>query len=124
MGLVAVTAVGAFEVVGAVLVVALMIAPPAAAFLLTHRLPVMLALSAALGFGLAWSTIDAGNLENLPVLDGIEALTIVADHDENGRGFVAAEACAERWIAAGKEVRVWPAPTTGTDFNDFMRGAA
>lgn len=49
MSLVAVTAVGAFEVVGAVLVVALMIAPPATAFLLTHRLPVMLALSALVG---------------------------------------------------------------------------
>jgi putative DNA primase/helicase len=82
------------------------------------------ALSAALGFGLAWSTIDADNLENLPVLDGIEALTIVADNDENGRGFKAADACARRWIAAGKEVRVEPASMAGTDFNDFARGAA
>ena len=60
MAVVAVTAVGAFEVVGAVLVVALMIAPPAAAFLLARRLPAMLGLSvtfgvaaAASGYGLA-----------------------------------------------------------------------
>ena len=38
MGLVSVTAVGAFDAVGSILVVALMIAPPAAAYLLTDRL--------------------------------------------------------------------------------------
>ncbi|HYO87481.1 MAG TPA: metal ABC transporter permease [Candidatus Limnocylindrales bacterium] len=42
---VSVTAVGAFEYVGSVLVVALMIAPPAAAYLLTNRLSRMLGLS-------------------------------------------------------------------------------
>lgn len=46
MGLVSVTAVGAFDAVGSILVVALMIAPPAAARLLTDRLPVLFALSA------------------------------------------------------------------------------
>ncbi len=51
MGMVSVTAVGAFDVVGSILVVALMVAPPAAAWLLTDRLPRMLALAA--GFGAA-----------------------------------------------------------------------
>lgn len=49
MTLVSVTAVGSFEAVGSVLVVALMIAPPATAYLLTERLPVMLVLSVAIG---------------------------------------------------------------------------
>ncbi len=49
MSLVSVTAVGAFDVVGSILVVALMIAPPAAAYLLTDRLPRMLGLSVGLG---------------------------------------------------------------------------
>lgn len=49
MSLVSVTAVGAFDAVGSILVVALMVAPPAAAYLLTDRLPVLLALSAGLG---------------------------------------------------------------------------
>ena len=49
MALVSVVAVGAFDVVGSVLVVALMIAPPAAAWLLTDRMSVLLALSVALG---------------------------------------------------------------------------
>lgn len=49
MSLVSVTAVGAFDAVGAILVVALMIAPPAAAYLLTDRLGVMIGLSGAIG---------------------------------------------------------------------------
>jgi manganese/zinc/iron transport system permease protein len=49
MGLVSITAVGAFEAVGSVLVVALMIAPPATAYLLTDRLPRLLGLSVLLG---------------------------------------------------------------------------
>jgi manganese/zinc/iron transport system permease protein len=49
MSLVSLTAVGAFDAVGLILVVALMIGPPAAAYLLTDRLEVMLALSALLG---------------------------------------------------------------------------
>ena len=49
MGLVSVTAVSAFDAVGSILVVALMVAPPAAAYLLTDRLAVMMGLSAALG---------------------------------------------------------------------------
>jgi manganese/zinc/iron transport system permease protein len=47
MALVSVTAVSSFEAVGSVLVVALMITPPAAAQQLTDRLPVMLVLSGA-----------------------------------------------------------------------------
>lgn len=49
MSLVSVTAVGAFDVVGSILVVALMVAPPAAAYLLTDRLPRLLGLSVFLG---------------------------------------------------------------------------
>ncbi|MGB3544988.1 metal ABC transporter permease [Rubrivirga sp.] len=49
MSLVSVVAVGAFDVVGSILVIGLMIAPPAAAWLLTDRLPVMLGLSVGIG---------------------------------------------------------------------------
>lgn len=49
MALVSVTAVGAFDAVGSILVVALMIGPPTAAYLLTDRLPWMIGLSALLG---------------------------------------------------------------------------
>ncbi|MEX2584543.1 MAG: metal ABC transporter permease [Gemmatimonadota bacterium] len=49
MGAVSVTAVGAFDAVGSVLVVALIVGPPATAYLLTDRLAYLLALSAGLG---------------------------------------------------------------------------
>lgn len=49
MSLVSVTAVGAFDAVGSILVVAMMIGPPAAAYLLTDRLKVMIWLSAGIG---------------------------------------------------------------------------
>jgi manganese/zinc/iron transport system permease protein len=49
MGLVSVTAVAAFDAVGSILVVALMIGPPAAALLLTNRLGAMLAVSVVIG---------------------------------------------------------------------------
>jgi manganese/zinc/iron transport system permease protein len=45
MALVSVTVVGAFDAVGAILVVALIVAPPATAYLLTDRLAVMLVLA-------------------------------------------------------------------------------
>ena len=49
MTIVSITAVGAFDAVGSILVVALMIAPPATAYLLTDRLSYLLGLSALLG---------------------------------------------------------------------------
>lgn len=49
MTLVSLTAVGAFDAVGSVLVVAFMIAPPATAYLLTERLSRMLFYSALIG---------------------------------------------------------------------------
>jgi manganese/zinc/iron transport system permease protein len=55
MTLVSITAVGAFDAVGSILVVALMIVPPATAYLLTDRLSRMLFWSAGIGVGAALS---------------------------------------------------------------------
>jgi phage/plasmid primase-like uncharacterized protein len=74
------------------------------------------ALSLAHAFKPAWAAVDAGNLAALPVLPGVEALTIAADHDP--AGIKAARACAERWRAAGREARIAMAGTTGHDLND------
>ncbi|NBB73392.1 MAG: metal ABC transporter permease [Bacteroidetes bacterium] len=49
MSLVSLTAVSAFDAVGSILVVALMVGPPATAYLLTDRLAVMVGLSAGTG---------------------------------------------------------------------------
>ena len=88
------------------------------------------ALAAARGFGPAtWACLSAGNIATFPVLDGIECLTIVADNDApdaRGRraGQDAAEECARRWHAAGREVRIWTAPTEGADFADLAQARA
>lgn len=49
MGLVSVTVVGAFESVGAILVVAMLVVPPATAYLLAERLSTMLGLAVGVG---------------------------------------------------------------------------
>jgi len=54
MVVVAVTVVAAFEAVGSIIVISMLIVPPATAFLLTNSLPVMLVLSAALGVAAAF----------------------------------------------------------------------
>ena len=58
MVLVSLVAVGAFDAVGSILVVAFFIIPPAAAYLLTDRLPRMLAYSALIGAAGAYTGYD------------------------------------------------------------------
>lgn len=74
------------------------------------------ALSVARYFQPVWAAIDAGNLGTLPVLPGIEALTIAADHDP--AGLKGADACADRWAAAGADVRVIAPRHERADWND------
>ncbi len=80
------------------------------------------ALTAAVAYKPVWSVIDAGNLAQFPVLNGIESLLIAADHDSAGTD--AAEQCAERWYRSGREVRIAQSPIPGEDLNDFARRAA
>jgi putative DNA primase/helicase len=66
------------------------------------------------GFAPVWACLSAGTLMNFPVLGGIGALTLCADNDTPGRQ--AAEACAARWRAAGKEVHVRAPPQQHKDY--------
>jgi phage/plasmid primase-like uncharacterized protein len=69
----------------------------------------------------AWATGGTGNLTKIPVLAGIDALTILVDHDANNAGQRAAEECAQRWRYAGREVIQLIPNETGVDFNDMVR---
>ena len=60
-------------------------------------------------------------MAGFPVLAGIEALTILVDHDENGAGQHAAVKCASRWADAGKEVIRLTPGKCGVDFNDLVK---
>ena len=112
MTLVSVTAISSFEAVGSVLVVALMITPPAAAYLLTDRLPVMLGLSAGLavlsavsGYFLARS-LDASIAGSIATMTGV--IFILVLFLAPGRGLVARWRLRrrQRWQFAGEMLLV------------------
>jgi manganese/zinc/iron transport system permease protein len=93
MTIVSVTAVGAFSAVGSILVVALMIAPPATAYLMVERFNLMLWLSAAvaaaaavLGFGFAY-VLDVSIAGSMAAASGL--LFAAAMLCAPGRGIVA-----------------------------------
>jgi manganese/zinc/iron transport system permease protein len=77
MSAVSVTVVGAFESVGTILVVAMLVVPPATAYLLTDRLGVMLAVGTACGIGSAWlgyglsRLLDASIAGSMATVSGI-----------------------------------------------------
>lgn len=87
-------------------------------------------LAASLAFGASvWACLSAGTLAWLPVLDGIESLTVIADADgpdTHGRraGEAAAIEVGRRWREAGAEVRVWLPDGEGIDFADLAREIA
>jgi Toprim domain len=71
-----------------------------------------------------WAAGSAGNMRDFPVLDGIEALTLLVDHDVSGTGQKAAAECARRWIDAGRKVECLTPRELGLDFNDIVKGDA
>ena len=94
MSLVSLTAVGAFDAVGSILVVALMIAPPATAYLLTDSLPRLLLFASAIGAAAAiggyWAAyvLDASIAGAMATTAGAEF--VLAWLLAPGRGLVAA----------------------------------
>ena len=68
----------------------------------------------------AWAAGSSGNMAAFPLLAGVQALTLLVDHDEKGGGERAAEQCAHRWCDAGREViRLMPGDLG--DFNDLVK---
>jgi hypothetical protein len=62
--------------------------------------------AAAFGFTPIWSTAPVSVMAVFPVLSGVEALTILHDHDAGGAAERLVQRAASRWIEAGREVRV------------------
>jgi len=90
MTLVSITAVASFESVGSILVVALMITPPAAAYLLTNRLSHMIFISAGLGvlsaLGGYWMAyvLDASIAGSMATFCGIIFIAVLILAPEKG----------------------------------------
>jgi manganese/zinc/iron transport system permease protein len=106
MSLVSVTAVGAFEAVGSILVVALMIAPPAAAYLLTDRLPRMILLSVGLAVVSSqagyWTAhlLDVSIAGAMATMAGVVFLAAFLFAPERGAVAVARRQARQRWTFA------------------------
>jgi putative DNA primase/helicase len=74
------------------------------------------------GFSPAWALGCADAIGALPVLPGVEALTVLAETGDGGKNARAIEACAARWIAAGREVFTVTS-LIGDDMNDAVMAA-
>lgn len=68
-----------------------------------------------------WACLSSGQVKAFPVLGGVDALTIFADHDR--AGIDAANACGERWHAAGREVTLAMPSQAGADVADLREAA-
>ena len=90
MALVSITAVGSFDAVGSILVVAFMITPPAAAYLLTDRLSRMLVYASLIGIFSAVSgywlahLLDASIAGSMATMTGASFLTVYLFAPERG----------------------------------------
>lgn len=68
-----------------------------------------------------WATGSTALMAKLPVLAGIERLTIFADRDENGAGETAAIEAVLRWREAGREATARRLKRGFGDINDLSR---
>jgi manganese/zinc/iron transport system permease protein len=103
MSMVSVTAVGAFHAVGSILVIALMIAPPASAYLLADRLPRMIGLSVLLGvlsaIGGYWlaNLLDASISGSMATMAGLLFGLVFLLAPDRGLLAVARRRARQRW---------------------------
>lgn len=82
---------------------------------LAEGIETALAVMQHAGWSPVWACGSAGGISRFPALAGIETLTVYADRDDAGAGLTAAEACAARWVAAGREAAI-ELPPDGTDW--------
>lgn len=74
-----------------------------------------------LGLRPCWALGSAPAVAAFPVLGGVECLTLLRESDQASER--ACEACAMRWLTAGREV-ILNEPIGGKDLNDAIRGAS
>jgi Toprim domain len=75
------------------------------------------------GYRPMWAMTSTAIMSHLPVLDGVERLTILADRDEHRAGEIAAADAAERWRDAGRAVTIKRRKNGLGDINDATREA-
>jgi putative DNA primase/helicase len=75
------------------------------------------------GFRPVWALGSASGIAAFPVLAGIDAITILGEVNDGGANHRAAQACAARWIEAGRDAFI-VMPVSGDDLNDVWREIA
>ncbi|MBP6010605.1 MAG: toprim domain-containing protein [Alphaproteobacteria bacterium] len=78
----------------------------------------------SIGWAAVWAVGSAGAMARFPILGGVEAITVFADHDNKATGVRAARTCANRWQSAGREATIHYPDACGHDWNDVLRGIA
>ena len=58
--------------------------------------------------------------KQFPIIDGVERLILLADNDRQQGGRIAAEACKQRWLEAGRRVALLMPDRPETHFNDIV----
>jgi hypothetical protein len=82
-----------------------------------------------MGFCPLWATGSTSQMEDFPVLPGVECLTVIADNDIKDAvgkeaGQQAARAVCRRWAAAGREAVMKLSKKPGEDANDILKRRA
>jgi len=74
-----------------------------------------------LGIRPTWALGSAGGIERFPVLPNIRTLRILCENDDRANE-KAVESCGQRWLAAGRNVRVIRPTCDCKDLNDVLQG--
>jgi hypothetical protein len=72
----------------------------------------------------AWAVTVANNFTKLPVVSGVNQLTILADNDANGISQEAATKLYHIYNRAGRDALIKHPRAVDTDFNDLLRNGA
>lgn len=96
--------------------------PETAGIGIAEGIETALAVAPRIGWGPVWAACTAGGFTKLPPL-AMRTLNIFIDCDDDGVSLREAEACAERWVAAGLEVLIHE-PPEGSDWADAAKGIA
>jgi putative DNA primase/helicase len=91
-----------------------------AGLLIGEGIETVLSASRQFQFRSVWSVIDKNGIAKVPVVPGIECITVAVDNDASGDGQRAASECVSRQVKAGVEC-ITVKPNLTKDFNDVAR---
>jgi len=67
-----------------------------------------------------WATLSADLLHQADIPPGVRTVHLFADND--AAGLKAMERATRRYLSLGYDIKQWVPPTTGKDWNDYLKG--